>query len=126
MKLNMRLSVIFQRVEAGALLLAMALVFANRHFSWAEFVVVFVLIDLSIVGYLINKKVGAFVYNSAHSLIIPLLLSGLAELAYGHFLFPLSVIWLAHIGADRMLGFGLKDVDGFRHTHLGHIGRKRS
>ena len=120
----MKLSVLFQRLEAAALFVTMAIVFANRHFSWLEFIFIFLLVDFSIVGYLYNKKVGAVIYNSAHSLIAPLLLSGLSEVMYGKFLFPISVIWLAHIGADRMLGFGLKEIEGFRLTHLGRIGRK--
>ena len=121
----MKLSIWFQRLEAACLLFAMAITFAHRHYSWLEFLVVFLLIDLSIIGYLFNKKVGAVLYNLAHSLIVPLLLSGLSEIMFGTFITPLAVIWLAHIATDRMLGFGLKDVEGFRHTHLGHICRKR-
>ena len=30
----------------------------------------------------------------------------------------LALIWCAHIGMDRLLGFGLKYPDAFKHTHL--------
>ena len=32
-----------------------------------------------------------------------------------------ALIWTAHIGFDRMLGYGLKDVSGFKKTHLQRI-----
>jgi hypothetical protein len=34
----------------------------------------------------------------------------------------LGLVWLAHIGVDRLLGYGLKYNDNFQHTHLGWIG----
>ena len=34
-------------------------------------------------------------------------------------LMALALIWLAHIGLDRLLGTGLKYNDRFTHTHLG-------
>ena len=33
-----------------------------------------------------------------------------------------ALIWIAHIGLDRALGYGLKYATGFGDTHLGHIG----
>ena len=35
------------------------------------------------------------------------------------------MIWLAHIGIDRALGYGLKYSTGFGFTHLGRIGKER-
>ena len=35
----------------------------------------------------------------------------------------LAMIWLAHIGIDRALGYGLKYQTGFAFTHLGRIGK---
>jgi hypothetical protein len=36
----------------------------------------------------------------------------------------IAMIWLAHIGFDRALGYGLKYSVGFGFTHLGRIGAK--
>jgi hypothetical protein len=33
----------------------------------------------------------------------------------------MALIWLAHIGMDRMLGYGLKYSGGFKDTHLGRL-----
>jgi hypothetical protein len=36
-----------------------------------------------------------------------------------------SLIWIAHIGFDRLMGYGLKIGPGFKDTHLGRIGTKK-
>ena len=74
-------------------------------------------------AYLIGPRAGAFVYNLAHTyaLALPLALAGFflgSALAS-----TLALIWVAHIGLDRMLGYGLKYQSGFGDTHLGRIGR---
>jgi hypothetical protein len=122
---KMSLSVLFQRLEASALFIAMMTAYTLRHYSWAEFIIIFILIDTSIIGYAHNKRTGAIIYNLAHSLIMPLALSALSEAMYGTLLSPLAVAWIGHIALDRALGFGLKNVEGFHHTHLGHLGRTK-
>ena len=36
---------------------------------------------------------------------------------------PLALVWIAHIGFDRALGYGLKYPSAFADTHLGRIER---
>ena len=74
--------------------------------------------DVSMLGYLFSKKLGAYVYNLFHSYTLPA-----ALLAFGFFVGqPLTVsialIWFAHIGMDRMIGYGLKYRSNFKDTHL--------
>ena len=33
----------------------------------------------------------------------------------------IALIWLAHIGVDRLLGYGLKYPTGFKDTHLQRV-----
>lgn len=113
-----------QRTEALALLVAAVLAFDAAGWSWWWFAALLLAADVSMVGYLAGSKAGAAVYNSGHSLIGPAALLAwsfaggpAAALAWG-------AIWLAHIGMDRTLGYGLKLTAGFRHTHLGVIGRR--
>ena len=86
----------------------------------------FLLPDLSLAAYLAGPRVGAIAYNAAHStlgglgLAIVGVLTGNATLVAG------AAIWLGHVGFDRMLGYGLKYATGFRHTHLGLIGRRHT
>ena len=69
-------------------------------------------------GYLFGKKVGAIAYNSAHTYLAPFFLWALCYLGYRPSLLPLCAIWIAHIGFDRLLGYGLKYATHFKDTHL--------
>ena len=111
------------RLEGLALLAAMAAIYAWHGSSWWLFAALFFAPDLSFAGYLLGPRPGAAVYNAVHTTVVPAVLLGIG-LALGQPLaVALAVIWLAHIGFDRALGYGLKYPDGFGFTHLGRIGR---
>ena len=69
-------------------------------------------------GYAANIKVGAITYNAVHTYVGPLVLAGYSFASNRRAIFSLSLIWIAHIGLDRMLGFGLKYPTRFNDTHL--------
>ncbi len=73
-------------------------------------------------GYVLGPKIGARAYNLAHTYLGPAVLATVAMVS-GLPLLALACVWLAHIGLDRALGFGLKYESGFTDTHLGRIGR---
>jgi hypothetical protein len=75
-------------------------------------------------GYLGGPRVGAAVYNLVHSYAAPLAATLLLLLTGSPLTLPL--IWFAHIGFDRALGYGLKYPSSFHDTHLGRIGRERA
>jgi hypothetical protein len=93
--------------------------------SWWLFAALFLVPDVSMLGYLANPRIGAVCYNAVHTGAGPALLALAGVLTGGSVLFSLAVIWLAHLGFDRMLGYGLKYATGFGDTHLGRIGRAR-
>jgi len=100
---------------------AVALYFDGDFFGWAFFA--FLLApDLSIAGYAAGPKVGAAIYNLAHTYAFPIALAA-ACLLTGDAGLPVQValIWAAHIGIDRVLGLGLKYPTGFKHTHLNRV-----
>lgn len=114
------------RVEGLCVFVISLLAYAKFGNGWGIFALFFFAPDLSIFGYLAGSKVGALSCNLAHSFI-----GVLAALASGVLLpWPVAVtagvIWAAHIGFDRALGYGLKYSTGFGLTHLGHIGRARA
>lgn len=111
------------RLEGLSVLLVSLLAYKYCSHSWKAFFIMFFLPDLSMLGYFINKTAGSIIYNIFHSYTSPLIL-GLVSYSYYPHLQYLTFIWIAHIGFDRMLGFGLKYKDGFRSTHLGHIGKQ--
>lgn len=79
--------------------------------------------DLAMIGYGVGPRIGAVVYNAAHLYGAGLVLAVLGVVIGQPLLIALGGIWLAHIGIDRALGYGLKSPEGFRVTHLGRIGR---
>jgi hypothetical protein len=113
---------VWLRVEGAALLMAGTACYAAFGASWTTFALLFFAPDISFAGYLGGPRIGALVYNVAHSLAIPLLLAGIGVFTHAAFL-PLIAVWIAHIGFDRMLGYGLKYATAFGDTHLGRIGR---
>lgn len=111
------------RLEGLTVLTLALAAYATSHVSWWEFAALFLAPDLSFLGYLVNPRVGGLTYNTLHSYIAPLLLGLAANLAGAPFLVPLAVIWIAHIGFDRSLGYGLKYASAFGDTHLGSLRR---
>ena len=108
----------------GAIVLAAALAaYAHQGGGWGGFAALFLVPDLSLLGYLAGPRIGAAVYNAGHSHAVPATLAAIAWLVGSPALLLGATIWVAHIGFDRMLGYGLKYASGFRDTHLGRVGR---
>jgi Domain of unknown function (DUF4260) len=111
------------RLEGAALLALALFLYPKVSDSWLLFAVLILAPDLSMAGYLAGPRVGAFLYNAAHMTLGPIALAIAGFLYPAVVLIALALIWLAHIGIDRALGYGLKYEAGFRFTHLGRIGR---
>jgi hypothetical protein len=86
--------------------------------SWVWFLILFLWPDIFMLGYLVNAGLGASLYNLSHTEVFPLVLAGLSLSLHRTELLPFALIWTAHIGFDRMLGYGLKYPTFFRDTHL--------
>ncbi|NGM47423.1 DUF4260 domain-containing protein [Rhodobacter sp. SGA-6-6] len=79
--------------------------------------------DLSFAFYAFGPRVGAAVYNTVHLYGFGAVVALVAHLNGLPVLAGIGMLWIAHAGFDRMLGYGLKLPSGFQHTHLGRIGR---
>ncbi len=75
--------------------------------------------DIAMGGYLAGTRPGAHVYNIAHATPVPAVMLVIGYWQADRLVMALALIWLAHIGLDRLLGMGLKYNDRFTHTHLG-------
>jgi hypothetical protein len=95
------------------------------NFAWYWLPILFIVVDLSMVGYLASSRLGAFTYNLGHSLIGPTILVALYIASTNQAVLFISLVWLFHILVDRALGYGLKHTKGFEHTHLGPIGKAK-
>ncbi len=114
------------RVEALVVFVAAVLVWVALEGGWGRFALGFFLPDLAMLAYLAGPRVGSIAYNVAHSYALPAVFAVVgAVLDYS----PLTLggaLWTAHIGFDRVLGYGLKYPTAFTDTHLGPIGRARA
>jgi lysylphosphatidylglycerol synthetase-like protein (DUF2156 family) len=123
MEVPMTNSVLLQRLEGLILLLVALALYTQLGQSWWLFLILLLAPDLFMLGYLAGPKVGAMIYNLGHLLLWPVLLIGIGFLVANSLLTGLGAIWLAHLGLDRVLGYGFKLPTGFKNTHLGRIGR---
>ena len=111
------------RLEGLAVLSAAVFLYWHAGFSWAQFAILFLAPDVSFIGYLFGREAGAAAYNAAHSTNGALGLAVAAVALDQPAMIAVALIWLAHIGFDRALGYGLKYGAGFGFTHLGRISR---
>jgi len=111
------------RLEGLAAFFVAVALYRQSEYSWGVFALCFLAPDLSFLGYLAGNRVGAIAYNAAHSYLGPVILLSTSAYIVSPPLFAAGLIWCAHIGFDRALGYGLKYVAGFGYTHLGKIGR---
>lgn len=112
------------RLEGLMLLTATVIAYSQVSGDWKLFALLFLAPDLSFIAFLFGPRVGAAAYNAVHSTTGPLALGLSAVLLSQPVALSIALIWLAHVGFDRALGYGLKYASGFSDTHLGHIGRK--
>ncbi len=122
-------AILWQRIEGGLVFLTATSLFVvyNQMASalpWWVCIVVFFAPDLGFLGYRAGPKIGAMIYNLLHLYAMGLLLAAMGMFILGNGLLAIiGLLWLAHVGFDRMLGYGLKEPSGFNDTHLGRIGR---
>lgn len=109
------------RVEGVVLAGAALVVYFHLDYGVLALIGLLVAVDLSLVGFLAGPKVGTLTYNLAHTTALPLLLGAVGVLADGSTAVQIALAWLAHIGVDRALGFGLKYPGAFSDTHLQRV-----
>src|SRR5438105_1898357 len=109
------------RIEGLTVLLGAIALYAHQQGSWLVFVLLLYVPDVSMVGYLFNPRLGSLAYNAVHFYTLPALLLGVCVAAAFPAGIQLALIWFAHIGMDRTLGFGLKYPTEFKDTHLQRV-----
>ncbi|SET18837.1 protein of unknown function [Salinibacillus kushneri] len=112
---------ILLHTEGFAVLALSVYFYEYSQFSWVLFFILLLAPDISMLGYLLNNKVGAILYNLFHtySLSIGFIICGIV--LFNSTLLAIGLIWSAHIGMDRMIGYGLKYPAEFKDTHLNRV-----
>jgi hypothetical protein len=99
---------------------ATGLYFREGYGGWVFALLLFAP-DLAMLGYLLGSRAGSLAYNLAHTFALPAALGLAGALLAQPLALQLALIWMAHIGLDRLLGYGLKYPTEFKDTHLGRI-----
>jgi len=102
-------------------LIAACILYRQSQGGWLWFALLFLVPDISMLGYFAGKKLGSALYNSVHTYTAPLLAFSILWFSGRTSHLWIVLIWLAHVGFDRMLGYGLKYETAFKDTHLQRV-----
>ncbi len=97
--------------------------FSRLDYAWWWYPVLILAPDLSMVGYLMNPRVGSITYNFIHHKALGIGVFVLGVILTSQPLQLTGLILFGHSSMDRSLGYGLKYPDSFQNTHLGLIGQ---
>jgi hypothetical protein len=107
--------------EGLAVAAAAVALYFHAGYGWLLLVLLALAPDLSMVGYLAGPRAGAVAYDLAHTSALPVALGTVGVLLDASLALQLALIWLVHIGVDRLVGYGLKYPSGFKNTHLQRV-----
>jgi hypothetical protein len=108
-------------LEGLAVLVGALALYFDAGYGWLLLLVLILAPDLSMLGYLGGPALGALTYDVVHTYALPVVLGTAGVLGGWDAATQIALIWLAHIGVDRLLGYGLKYPTGFRDTHLQRV-----
>ncbi|WP_221394434.1 DUF4260 domain-containing protein [Dyadobacter sp. NIV53] len=111
------------KLEDLAQFLLAIFLFTRLDFAWWWFPALILLPDLSMVGYVVNTKTGAIMYNFIHHKGTGILVGVIGLISGNQAILLAGIILFGHSAMDRIFGYGLKYNDDFKHTHLGQIGK---
>jgi len=111
------------RLEEAAMFLLSIYLFSLLPYAWWWYLVLILAPDLSMFGYAAGPRVGAICYNLVHHKGVAILIYMMGAYLHNDVLLLAGAILFGHSSMDRVMGYGLKYPDNFKHTHLGQIGK---
>lgn len=112
---------ILLHLEGAAVFITALVLYAQSGLSWWWFILLLFAPDVSMIGYLRNETIGSLCYNVIHTYVLPVALGLIAWWLNFELGWQLAIIWLAHIGLDRFVGYGLKYPENFKTTHFSKV-----
>lgn len=112
------------RIEGAALFAGSIFLYRSLGAGWLLFLALCLWPDIFMLGYLADTRLGARLYNLVHTDTLPIVLAAASLSLHRPGTLAFALIWLAHIGWDRMLGYGLKYPTFFKDTHLQRVWEK--
>jgi len=116
-----RLPRLLLRLGGGAVLAGSLALYFDEGFGWLTLVVLALAPDLALLAYAAGPQAGAIAYDIVHTEMLPVALGVVGVVATEALAVQLALIWLGHIGVDRLLGYGLKYSTAFGDTHLQRV-----
>jgi hypothetical protein len=116
-----RLPAVFLRIEGAALLAGATALYFHADYQWWLFLALLLAPDVSGAGYFFGSRVGAAVYDAGHLDALPIALAVVGVITGNDVCTKLGLIWLAHIGMDRAVGYGLKYPTHHKDTHVQRV-----
>lgn len=107
--------------EGAAVAIAAVVLYFYADHAWWLLLVLALAPDISMVGYVAGPRIGAFAYDVVHTYVGPVALALVGVVADIEAATAVGLIWLAHIGVDRAVGYGLKYPTGFKDTHFDRV-----
>ena len=120
-RMNDRLPRSLLHIEGAVVAVAAVALYFHLGYPWLLVLLLALAPDLSMVGYVAGSAVGAVAYDIAHTYAIPVALALVGVFADTNLAVQIALIWGAHIGVDRAIGYGLKYRTGFQDTHLQRV-----
>jgi len=111
-------------LEEAAMLVLSVVLFNQLSFAWWWYLALILAPDLSMLGYVVNTRIGAMAYNLFHHKAVAIVVYIAGLYLKNEVVQMIGLILFGHSSMDRMLGYGLKYPDSFQNTHLGLIGKK--
>ncbi|MFZ4813713.1 MAG: DUF4260 domain-containing protein [Phototrophicaceae bacterium] len=112
---------ILLRLEGLVVFIVAIMLFRQQGGAWWLFALLLLSPDVAMVGYFANLQAGAWVYNIVHAWVIPVIVVLVGVSIGNPTVTQLGLIWVAHIGMDRVAGYGLKYTTAFKDTHLQRV-----
>lgn len=106
--------------DLGFFLLSLYFYSQTGH-SWWLYALLILLPDIGMVGYAVNKNLGAIIYNIFHHRGLAVLLLLFGWVSISEYVALAGIILLSHASLDRVFGYGLKYPDDFKHTHMQEV-----
>lgn len=106
------------KTEEAFLFILSIYIFAQLEYAWWWFPALLLLPDIGMLGYLINTKIGAVIYNLVHHRAASIIVYIIGSIIISPIIQLIGIIMFAHTAMDRVFDYGLKYSDNFKHTHL--------
>jgi len=98
----------------------------NLHLSVWICLIIFFSPDISMLGYLVNAKVGAISYNIFHHKAIAIAAVGMGFFMKIEVLMVIGILLFAHSSFYGMMGYGLTFLSCFNDTYIGKLKKDKN